>query len=102
MTALMGTQLKSFLAELIFSGLMIFIMTLFAMPFLLGFAAVYRSHKGDLFGLKRFRLKWALIPVGALILVISIYLMTIPSFSSIWEHEVRSIKDSMAKTTAHT
>jgi pimeloyl-ACP methyl ester carboxylesterase len=89
MVASMGMQLKSFLAELIFSGVMIFLMTLFAMPFLLGFAAVYRSYKGDLFGLKRFRLKWALVPVAALTLVCSIYLMTLPSFTSTWEHEVR-------------
>jgi pimeloyl-ACP methyl ester carboxylesterase len=87
--ASMGMQLKSFLAELIFSGIMIFLMTLFAMPFLLGFVAVYRSYKGDLFGLKRFRLKWALVPVAVLILVCSIYLMTLPSYTSTWEQEVR-------------
>jgi pimeloyl-ACP methyl ester carboxylesterase len=89
MTAQMGMMLKSFLAELIYSGVMILLMSLFAMPFLLGFAAVYRSNKGDLFGLKRFRLKWALVPVVVLILVLSIYLMTVPSYTSTWEHEVR-------------
>lgn len=85
----MGMQMKSFLAELIFSGAMIFLMTLFAMPFLLGFVAVYRSYKGDLFGLKRFRLKWAIVPIAALILVCSIYLMTLPSYTSTWEQGVR-------------
>lgn len=87
--ASMGMQLRSFLAELIFSGIMIFLMILFAMPFLLGFVAVYRSYKGDLFGLKRFRLKWALVPVAALILLCSVYLMTLPSYNSTWEHGVR-------------
>ncbi len=87
--AFMGMQLKSFLAELMFSGIMIFVMTLFAMPFLLGFVAVYRSYKGDLFGLKRFRRKWALVPVAVLILVCSVYLLTLPSYTSTWEQEVR-------------
>ncbi len=87
--ASMGMQLRSFLAELIFSGIMIFLMTLFAMPFLLGFVAVYRSYKGDLFGLKRFRLNWALVPIAVLIIVSSIYLMTVPSYTSTWEQEVR-------------
>jgi heme/copper-type cytochrome/quinol oxidase subunit 2 len=87
--ASMGMQLRSVLAELIFPGVMIFLMILFVMPFLLGFAAVYRSYKGDLFGLKRFRLKWALAPIAVLILVCSIYLMTVPSYTSTWEQEVR-------------
>ena len=87
--ASMGMQLKSFWAELIYSGAMILLMTLFAMPFLLGFVAVYRSYKGDLFGLKRFRLNWALVPIAVLILVCSIYLMTVPSYTSTWEQEVR-------------
>jgi hypothetical protein len=68
---------------------MILLMTLFAMPFLLGFAAVYRSYKGNLFGLKQFRLKWALVPIAVLILVCSTYLMTVPSYTSTWEQEVR-------------
>jgi pimeloyl-ACP methyl ester carboxylesterase len=87
--ASMGMQLRSFLAELIFSGVMIFLMALFVMPFLLGFAAVYRSYKRDLFGLKRFRMKRALVPVAVLIIVCSIYLMTLPSYTSTWEQEVR-------------
>jgi pimeloyl-ACP methyl ester carboxylesterase len=87
--AQLGMQLRSVAAELIFSGAMIFLLTLFMMPFVLGFAAVYRSYKGDLFGLKRFRLKEALIPIAVLILVCSIYLMTLPSYTSTWEQEVR-------------
>jgi len=87
--AQMGMQLRSVLAELIFSGAVIFLMILFMMPFLLGFAAVYRSYKGDLFGLKRYRLKWALVPIAVLILLCSVYLMTLPSYTSTWEQEVR-------------
>jgi pimeloyl-ACP methyl ester carboxylesterase len=87
--AQMGMQLRSVLAELIFSGALIFLMILFMMPFLLGFAAVYRSYRGDLFGLKRFRLKWALVPIAGLILLCSFYLMTLPSYTSTWEQEVR-------------
>jgi pimeloyl-ACP methyl ester carboxylesterase len=87
--AFMGMQMRSFWAELIFSGVIIFLMTLFAMPFLLGFAAVYRSYKGDLLGLKRFRQKWALVPLAVLIIVGSVYLLTLSSYTSTWEQEVR-------------
>jgi len=61
---------------------------LWTMPFLLGFAAVYRSYPQDLFWLKRFRRGVALIPVGMLILICSVYLMTLPSFTSTWEQIV--------------
>jgi pimeloyl-ACP methyl ester carboxylesterase len=99
--ASLGMQLRSMLAELIYSGALIFLMTLFAMPFLLGFAAVYRSSKGDLFGLKRFRLKWALLPIGGLILVCTFYLLSLPSYTSTWEQEVRVNQryDSKDKST---
>lgn len=87
--AQMGMQLRSVVAELIFSGALIFLMALFMMPFLLGFAAVYRSYKGDLLWIKRFRLGWALLPIAVLIILCSIYLMTLPSYTSTWEQEVR-------------
>jgi hypothetical protein len=86
--AYLGLQLKTFLGEIIFSGVLILLMVLWTMPFLLGFAAIYRSYSQDLFWLKRFRHGVALIPVGMLILICSVYLMTLPSFTSTWEQIV--------------
>jgi hypothetical protein len=83
-----GVQLKTILGEILFSGILILFMALWTMPFLLGFAAIYRSYPQDLFWLKRFRDKIALIPVGIIILICSIYLMTLPSFTSTWEQIV--------------
>jgi hypothetical protein len=84
----LGVQLKTLLGEIIFSGLLILLLVICTMPFLLGFAAIYRSYPRDLFWLKRFRLKASLIPVGALILICSVYLVTLPSYTSTWEQTV--------------
>ncbi|MEW5902028.1 MAG: hypothetical protein AB1715_11245, partial [Acidobacteriota bacterium] len=61
---------------------------LWTMPFLLGFAAIYRSSGADLFGLKRFRRPLAIIPIGILIVGGALYLRTLPSYDHIWEQEV--------------
>jgi len=96
--AYMGMQLKTLLGEIIFSGILILIMVIFSMPFLLGFAAIYRSYPKDLLWLKRFRHKVALIPVGGLILLCSAYLMTLPSYTSTWE-QVVSVTQKYDSTT---
>ncbi len=67
---------------------LILVIALFSMPFLLGFAAVYRSFSGDLFWLKRFRHKMALIPIGILIIGGAIYLYILPSYTTTWEQTV--------------
>lgn len=58
------------------------------MPFLLGFAAVYRSSSGDLFGMKRFRRAFALLPIALLIIGGAVYLKTLPAYDGPWEQEV--------------
>lgn len=72
----------------IFIAVFIFFLFLWAMPFLLGFAAVYRSCAGDLFGLKRFRGPFALIPLGVLIIGGAVYLIKLPSYNLPWEQVV--------------
>jgi hypothetical protein len=67
---------------------LILLIALFSMPFLLGFAAVYRSFSGDLFWLKRFRHKIALVPIGILIIGGAIYLYILPSYTTTWEQPV--------------
>jgi hypothetical protein len=69
----------------------VFILFLFlwTMPFLLGFAAVYRSHSGDLFGLKRIRRPFALVPLGVLIIGCAVYLLSLPSYVLPWEQVVK-------------
>jgi hypothetical protein len=94
----LGVQLKTISGEIIFSGILILFMALWTMPFLLGFAAIYRSYPKDLFWLKRFRHKVALIPVGILILICSIYLMTLPSFTSTWEQIVTVTQKTDSKS----
>jgi len=61
---------------------------LWAMPYLLGFAAVYRSSPGDIFWLKHFRRPLALIPIGFVIIVGTIYQASFPSYSRPWEQVV--------------
>ncbi len=80
-----------FKTPLFFGVLMaVFILFLFlwTMPFLLGFAAVYRSYSRDLFGLKRFRRPFALVPLAVLIVGGAVYLRTLPSYVSPWEQVV--------------
>lgn len=67
---------------------MIFYVVIWSMPFMLGFAAVYRSHQGDLFWLKRFRKGILLIPIMAAIIGGAVYLHTLPSYTSTWEQVV--------------
>ena len=64
-------------------------MIFWAMPYLLGFAAVYRSFPGDLFWLKRFRRPIALIPIGILIIVALGGLYLLPGYTPTWQQEVK-------------
>lgn len=74
-------------AFLFSTGLVVFFVFL-SMPFLLGFASIYRSYSGDLFWLKRYRKKLALIPIGILIIGGAIYLYILPGYTSTWEQAV--------------
>lgn len=77
----------SFVFSLFIAAFILFLF-LWAMPFLLGFAAVYRSYSRDLFGLKRFRRPFTLVPLGVLIIGVAIYLLTLPSYTLPWEQVV--------------
>jgi hypothetical protein len=74
---------------------------LWSHPFLLGFAAVYRSAGGDLLGLRSFRRPLALIPLGALLLTGGYVLARQPGYAPPWVQAVAVTEryDADAKTT---
>ena len=75
-------QIHDVMGELVVSGLFMLFMFVWAMPFLLGFAAVYRSFQGDLFWLKRFRGQFFSVLLAGILVVGAIYLYTLPSYTS--------------------
>ena len=79
---------KTLTLTLIFWSVLGLIFLLWTMPFLLGFAAVYRSARGDLWGLKTFRRLVALIPIGIFVIGGAVYLRTVPAYDGPWEQEV--------------
>jgi len=87
--AMMGfSSIKTFVPFLLAWTVFVLYFVLWTMPFLLGFAAVYRSHSGDLYWLKRFRSPITLIPLGILVVGGAAYLMTIPSYQAPWEQQI--------------
>jgi len=87
--AMMGfSSVKTFGASLLVWTILVLYFVLWTMPFLLGFAAVYRSYSGDLGGLKRFRSPITLIPLGIFIVGGAAYLMTLPSYQAPWEQQI--------------
>jgi hypothetical protein len=82
-------SVKTPAAFILLTVVFILFMALWTMPYLLGFAAVYRSYPADLFWLKRFRRPIALVPLAVLIIGVAIYLLTLPSYSSKWEQQVK-------------
>ncbi len=65
---------------------------LWSEPFLLGFAAVYRSAGTDLFGLRKFRRPLALVPLGVFLFAGAAWLYRLPSYARPWEREVRIVE----------
>lgn len=65
---------------------------LWSEPFLLGFAAVYRSAGTDLFGLRKFRRPIALVPLGVFLIAGAAWLYRLPSYARPWEREVRIVE----------
>jgi hypothetical protein len=61
---------------------------LWSQPFLLGFAAVYRSAGTNLFGLRSFRRPAALVPLGILLVAGAAWVLRLPSYGRPWEQEV--------------
>jgi pimeloyl-ACP methyl ester carboxylesterase len=81
-------SLTTGLASLIFSVALVMVMFIWVMPHMLGFAAVRYSAGRDLFWLKAFRKKVMVVPIALVIVGLAAYLMTLPSYTSIWEQEV--------------
>ena len=73
---------------------LILISFVWMMPFLLGFGAVYRSARGDLYGLKRFRHPAVSLVVLALIIGGSAWIASMPSYDSTWEQVVHVTQES--------
>jgi hypothetical protein len=81
-------ELNTPLAFGIFIAAFMLFLVIWTMPFLLGFAAVYRSYPGDLFRLKGFRRPLSLIPLGVMIIGGAAYLLSLPSYTLPWEQVV--------------
>lgn len=82
------SQIHGPVQELLVSGVFILYMFVWAMPFLLGFAAVRRSFKGDLFWIKHFRGQLLGVFLAGLAVAGAIYLYTLPSYTGTWEQPV--------------
>ena len=88
-TAAMGMAgIRTFAFSLLFWSAFVLVFIIWTMPFLLGFAAVYRSARGDLWAMKKFRRPISLIPIGILIFGGAVYLRTIPAYEPPWQQEV--------------
>jgi hypothetical protein len=79
---------KTFPLTIIFWTVLGLLFLLWTMPFLLGFAAVYRSARSDLWAMKPFRRLIALGPIGILVIGGAVYLRTVPTYDGPWEQEV--------------
>jgi len=79
---------KTLALTLIFWSVLGLVFLLWTMPFLLGFAAVYRSGRGDLWAMRLFRRLIVLVPIGILVIGGAVYLRTVPSYDGPWEQEV--------------
>ncbi|MFC2165055.1 alpha/beta fold hydrolase [Acidobacteriota bacterium] len=79
---------KTGIASFIFSVALVMVMFIWVMPHMLGFAAVRYSTSRDLFWLKGFRKKAVVFLIALAIVGGAAYLMTLPSYTSIWEQEV--------------
>ena len=87
-SAMAFAAFKTLALTLIFWTVLGLIFFLWTMPFLLGFAAVYRSGRGDLWALKKFRRPLALIPLGIFLIGGAVYLRTVPAYDGPWQQEV--------------
>ena len=88
MSAIAFQAFKNFALTVVFWTVLTIFFVLWTMPFLLGFAAVYRSARGDLWAMKRFRRTISIIPIGILAIGGSLYLRTVPAYDRPWEQEV--------------
>jgi len=88
-TAAMGMAgMKTLALTLLFWSAFVLVFIIWTMPFLLGFAAFYRSARGDLWAMKKFRRPISFIPIGILVIGGALYLRTIPAYEPPWQQEV--------------
>lgn len=71
-------------------GVYILLFTILSLPFVYGFAAVYRSAVQDLFWLKRFRSTISLAVLLPAILVVAVILLNRPVYDAKWQRTVRA------------
>jgi hypothetical protein len=95
--AMSFAALKGLLLTLLFWTALVLFFVFWTMPFLLGFAAVYRSSPGDVLGIKRLRSPVALIPIGLLVIGGAFYLKTLPAYDGPWEREVTVLQQRDAE-----
>lgn len=67
----------------------IFTFTVLSLPFVFGFAAVYRDSAVDLLWLKKFREKWGMMATVFAIAVVGVYLFVQPVYGRLWFNWVR-------------
>jgi MFS family permease len=91
-SAMAFAAFKTLALTFIFWAVLGLIFLLWTMPFLLGFAAVSRSARGDLWAMKPFRRLIALVPIGILVIGGAVYLQTVPAYDGPWEQEVTVIQ----------
>ena len=87
-TAMGMAELKTLTLSLLFWAALALFFVIWTMPFLLGFAAVHRSARGDLWAMKPFRRLVALVPIAILVISGAVYLQTVPAYDGPWQQEV--------------
>jgi hypothetical protein len=91
-SAMAFAAFKTQALTLIFWTVLGLVFLVWTMPFLLGFAAVSRSARGDLWAMKPFRRLVALVPIGILAIGGAVYLQTVPAYDGPWEQEVTVVQ----------
>ncbi len=86
---LAGNTLHSISASTLYNAGFVLFFGLFSLPFLFGFAAVYRDSKVDLLWLKKFRSKTGLIVVSVAAGGVMMYLLFRPVYDERWHNRVR-------------
>lgn len=77
-----------FTASVVLQLLYVLFFSIWAFPFLLGFAAINRETKKDLLGLQHFRNRWGIVVVGGAFIVCAAVLATRPSYSGYWQPSI--------------
>ena len=82
-------SLDTLLLSVLHNGVLILGFSLLSLPFVFGFAAVYRSAEVDLFWLKKFKGTAGLVAVSGAICITGAYLLLQPVYDDMWQQSVR-------------